>query len=116
LNRLRGLSAELQDVAYELRSYLDELEADPNRLEVVEDRIQALRALERKYGPDVEAYMAEAQARLSRLENFEEETAGLEGRIRQGETELEMLGETLRRGARGRRRSYRGRCKRTSEI
>ncbi|HZG64923.1 MAG TPA: DNA repair protein RecN [Rubrobacteraceae bacterium] len=98
LNRLRGLSAELQDVAYELRSYLDELEADPNRLEVVEDRIQALRALERKYGPDVEAYMAEAQARLSRLENFEEETAGLEGRIRQGETELEMLGETLSAG------------------
>jgi DNA repair protein RecN (Recombination protein N) len=98
LNRLRGLSAELQDVAYELRSYLDELEADPNRLEVVEDRLQALRALERKYGPDVEAYMAEAQARLSRLENFEEETAGLEGRIRQGETELEMLGETLSAG------------------
>ncbi|HVF02848.1 MAG TPA: DNA repair protein RecN [Rubrobacteraceae bacterium] len=98
LKRLRGLSAELQDVAYELRSYLDELEADPNRLEVVEDRIQALRALERKYGPDVEAYMAEAQARLSRLENFEEETAGLEGRIRQGQTELEMLGETLSAG------------------
>ena len=95
LNRLRGLSAELQDIAYELRSYLDELEADPNRLEVVEDRIQALRALERKYGPDVEAYLAEARARLSRLENFEEETAGLEGRIREGEAELERLGETL---------------------
>jgi len=98
LNRLRGLSAELQDIAYELRSYLDELEADPNRLEVVEDRIQALRALERKYGPDVEAYLAEARARLSRLENFEEETAGLEGRIREGEAELERLGETLSAG------------------
>ena len=98
LNRLRGLSAELQDVAYELRSYLDELEADPNRLEVVEDRIQALRALERKYGSDVEAYLAEARARLSRLENFEEETAGLEGRIREGEAELERLGETLSAG------------------
>ncbi len=98
LNRLRGLSAELQDVAYELRSYLDELEADPNRLEVVEDRIQALRALERKYGPDVKAYLAEARARLSRLENFEEETAGLEGRIREGEAELERLGETLSAG------------------
>ncbi len=98
LNRLRGLSAELQDVAYELRSYLDELEADPNRLEGVEDRIQALRALERKYGPDVETYLAEARARLSRLENFEEETAGLEGRIREGEAELERLGEILSAG------------------
>lgn len=98
LNRLRGLSAELQDVAYELRSYLDELEANPNRLEVVEDRIQALRALERKYGPDVEAYLTEVQARLSRLETFEEETAELEGRIRQGETKLERLGKILSAG------------------
>ncbi|HEX4992572.1 MAG TPA: AAA family ATPase, partial [Rubrobacteraceae bacterium] len=47
LGRLGGLSAELEDVLYELRSYMDELEADPNRLEVVEDRIAALRALER---------------------------------------------------------------------
>ncbi len=45
---------------YELRSYVDELEADPNRLEAVEDRLAALRALERKYG-DVEGYLEEAR-------------------------------------------------------
>jgi DNA repair protein RecN (Recombination protein N) len=100
LNRIQGLSAELEDVGYELRAYLDELEADPNRLEAVEDRLQALQALERKYGEDVEGYLKEARARLARMENFEEETAELEGRIQKGREELEELGNTLSTGRR----------------
>ncbi|MDQ3832178.1 MAG: DNA repair protein RecN [Actinomycetota bacterium] len=95
LERTRGLTVEIEDVVYELRTYLEELEADPNRLETVEDRLQTLRALERKYGEDVEGYLKEARARLGRLENFEEETAELEGRIREGEEKLKELGETL---------------------
>ena len=100
LGRIRGLSAELEDAGYELRAYLDDLEADPNRLEAVEDRLQSLRALERKYGEDVEGYLEEAKARLARLENFEEETAGLEERILKGEAELEELGNILSAGRR----------------
>jgi DNA repair protein RecN (Recombination protein N) len=98
LGRTRGLTAELEDVVYELRAYLEELEADPNRLETVEDRLQTLRALERKYGEDVEGYLKEARARLGRLENFEEETTELEGRIREGEEKLKELGESLTAG------------------
>ena len=98
LGRARGLSAELEDVVYELRAYLDELEADPNRLEAVEDRLQALRALERKYGEDVEGYLEGAKTKLARLENFEEETAELEERIREGEEKLQKLGEILSAG------------------
>jgi len=100
LERIQALSVELTDVVYELRAYLDELEADPNRLEAVEDRLQTLRSLERKYGQDVEGYLKEARTRLGRLENFEEETAGLEARIREGEAELEGLAESLSVGRR----------------
>jgi DNA repair protein RecN (Recombination protein N) len=100
LNRVRSLSAELEDVVYELRSYFDDLEADPNRLETVEDRLQNLRALERKYGEDVEGYLEEAKVRLARMENFEEETAELEGRIKEGEAKLAELGDTLSAGRR----------------
>ena len=100
LERIQALSVELTDVVYELRAYLDELEADPNRLEAVEDRLQTLRSLERKYGQDVEGYLKEARTRLGRLENFEEETAGLEARIREGEAELEVLAESLSVGRR----------------
>jgi len=97
VERLGGLSAELEDVLYELRSYVEELEADPNRLEAVEDRIAALRALERKYG-DVEAYLEEARARLSRLENLDEETAELEARVAGGERRMGELAETVSAG------------------
>jgi DNA repair protein RecN (Recombination protein N) len=97
LRRLGGLSAELDDVLYELRSYVDELEADPNRLEAVEDRLAAMRALERKYG-DVEGYLRESRERLSRLENLDEETAGLEKRLAEGERRLEVIAAALRSG------------------
>ena len=99
LERLGGISAELEDVLYELRAYVDELEADPNRLEAVEDRLAALRALERKYG-DVEGYLEDARARLGRVENLDEETAGLEVRIREGEGRLEELAATISAGRR----------------
>jgi len=97
LKRLGGLSAELDDVLYELRSYVDELEADPNRLEAVEDRLAAMRTLERKYG-DVEGYLQESRDRLSRLENLDEETAGLEKRLAEGEWRLEVIAAALRSG------------------
>ena len=97
LERLGGLSAELEDVLYELRSYVDELEADPNRLEAVEDRLAALRALERKYG-DVEGYLGEARSRLNRLENLDQETAGLESRIEEGERRLGELAAEISAG------------------
>ncbi len=97
LERLSGLAAELDDVLYELRSYVDELEADPSRLEAVEDRLAALRALERKYG-DVENYLEEARTRLSRLENLDEETAGLESRVVEGERRLGELAAQITTG------------------
>jgi DNA repair protein RecN (Recombination protein N) len=97
LERLGGLSAELEDVLYELRSYVDELEADPNRLQAVEDRLAAMRALERKYG-DVEGYLEESRTRLSRLENLDEETAELEGRLAEGERRLGDLAAKLTAG------------------
>jgi DNA repair protein RecN (Recombination protein N) len=97
LERLGGLSAELDDVLYELSSYVDELEADPNRLEVVEERLGAMRALERKYG-DVGGYLQESRERLSRLENLDEETAELEARLAEGERRLETIAAALRAG------------------
>jgi DNA repair protein RecN (Recombination protein N) len=97
LERLGGLSAELEDVLYELRSYVDELEADPNRLETVEDRLAAMRALERKYG-DVEGYLKTSRERLARLENLDEETAELEARLAEGEQRLGIIAAALRSG------------------
>ena len=97
LERLGGISAELEDVLYELRAYVDELEADPNRLEAVEDRLATLRALERKYG-NVEGYLEDARGRLGRLENLDEETVELEERIAEGQRRLGELAAMITAG------------------
>ena len=99
LQRLGGLSAELEDLLYELRSYVDELEADPARLETVEDRLAAMRTLERKYG-NVEGYLEESRTRLSRLENLDEETAQLDGRLAEGKRRLAELAASISAGRR----------------
>ena len=98
LVRLQGLSTELEDVVYELRAYAENLEADPNRLETVEERLAALRALERKYGEDIGGFLEESRARLSRLENLDEASAGLESRIAEGEQRLGELSVKLSEG------------------
>lgn len=98
LQRLSGLSAEMTDVLYELRSYVDALEADPGRLEIVEDRLDALRALERKYGEDVEGFLEQSRERLRRLENFAGETAELEAGIEAGERRLGELAREITAG------------------
>ena len=44
----------LQDTAHELKSILDDMEFDPARLEVVEDRLALHISLKRKYGKTIE--------------------------------------------------------------
>lgn len=80
--RLRGLQAEVADVAGELRAAAEETEDDPARLAEVQERRQALRELRRKYGDtlaDVRAFYDEASARLQDLESHEARAAALEG-------------------------------------
>ena len=62
---------ELEDVSTQLRSYLGRIAFDPNRLEVIEERLATLTRLKRKYAPAVEEI-------LGLLENFAQEIAELE--------------------------------------
>jgi DNA repair protein RecN (Recombination protein N) len=69
--RLQGLSAEVQDVAETLRAMAQKWEADPARLEQVEERLQLLRRLETKYGKpinDLIAYVAGLDDQEKRLQ------------------------------------------------
>jgi DNA repair protein RecN (Recombination protein N) len=59
-----------------------------------------LRALERKYGPAVEGYLEDARGRLERLENLDEESAELQGRIERAQRRLEELASAVSAGRR----------------
>jgi DNA repair protein RecN (Recombination protein N) len=57
---LRAATAELDEAAAALRHYLSGLEADPERLNQVEERLDALRRLCRKHGTDVPGLLTRA--------------------------------------------------------
>ena len=70
----------LEEAARETRDYRDAIEHDPARLEQIEDRLQSLRDLKRKYGPtlaDVVAYGAAAAAELTSLTHRDEQADAL---------------------------------------
>ena len=73
----------LQDVAATLRSYQDEVAADPERQAEVEERLDLIAKLRRKYGATIEeilAYAATAARELDELTHREERAAELAAR------------------------------------
>jgi DNA repair protein RecN (Recombination protein N) len=60
--RLAALRYEAEDIAAELRSYLDRLDAEPGRLEFVEERLAAFVRLGRKHGGGIAEVIAHADA------------------------------------------------------
>ncbi|MCA9529148.1 MAG: DNA repair protein RecN [Myxococcales bacterium] len=57
-DQLETALAQLEDAAGELGRYARDLDVDPARLEVVEERLDALGRLERKYGGSIDAALA----------------------------------------------------------
>ena len=79
-----GARASIDDVAFELQQYLDGLEADPRRLEEVEDRLALLERLKRKYGKtlqEVISYGEEVASKVEQFESSEESATALEAEI-----------------------------------
>lgn len=77
----QGLLEQLGDLARDLEDYAEQLEFNPARLAEVEDRLELIANLKRKYGDSIEqvlAFGAQAQAELDSLGNWEVKTAELE--------------------------------------
>ena len=97
--RARSLSYELQDLAAELRSYLEGLEADPERLAAIDERLDRLARLKRKHGGTIAAVIEHAErcrADRDRLANAESEAAALEAQLAQSIGRVERQAAGLR--------------------
>ena len=57
-----ALKAQLEDLAFFLRSYSEGIDASPARLQEVEDRLALLERLKRKHGPSLHDVMTKAEA------------------------------------------------------
>ena len=88
----------LSEIAYELRGYLENIEFNPARLDQIEERLNTLNFLKRKYGGSVEsakAYLQKAQDELGKVENVGEQIDEVEQKISQITQELGLLAAKL---------------------
>jgi DNA repair protein RecN (Recombination protein N) len=80
----KGLRMELQELAGELRGYAESIEAEPGRLEEVEQRLEVLERLKRKHGGSIESVLAHAEhcrAEIDAIEGAGETTERLEAAL-----------------------------------
>lgn len=81
LETLQGLIFQLSELSSDLQSYLDALEFNPNRLDFLEERLELIASLKRKYGESVEDILAIAEkavVELDRIGNSETRIAELQ--------------------------------------
>ena len=82
--RFESTLYELEDIAYQIRDYRDKIEFNPHRLSEVEERLDVIHRLKRKYGDsisDILAYQAQASQKLEDLQFGSERIEELKGQI-----------------------------------
>ena len=90
--RLEALRPEVQDLADTCRDLAERFEADPERLEEVEQRIALLKKLQARYGktPDeLIAYRATLDAKEAALQKQEDDLAGIDASAQAAWTRIE---------------------------
>jgi DNA repair protein RecN (Recombination protein N) len=95
---LEGAAAQIEDALLRLRALRDRIAAEPGRLEAIDDRLDALTRLKRKYGDSEAAMLAfrdQAAAELDRLERHEELLAAQERALGEVWTELSAAAQRL---------------------
>jgi DNA repair protein RecN (Recombination protein N) len=88
----------LRELQADLSHYLDRVEVDPARLQQLEERLNLVHALKRKYGAsltEVIRFGEEAAARLRQLEGRDAELARLNTKLARLEAELGRAGAEL---------------------
>ncbi|HJZ55952.1 MAG TPA: DNA repair protein RecN [Gemmataceae bacterium] len=97
-NRLEALRPEIEDLAETSRDLSERFEADPDRLEEVEQRIALLKKLQARYGktPDeLIAYRATLDAKEAELQKQEDDLAGIDGQLKAAFGELKEIAFAL---------------------
>jgi DNA repair protein RecN (Recombination protein N) len=93
----QGVTA-LRELQAGLSRYLDSVDLDPARLRELEERLNLLQSLKRKYGStlaDVIAFGEEARRTLQSLEQRDAELARLNAELQKVERELNRVGNQL---------------------
>jgi DNA repair protein RecN (Recombination protein N) len=98
LKNLEAITIQMEEAALGLREYSRKVEINPQRLEEVENRLEEIDRLKRKYGATVEEVLRFKQSLEESLGSFlsdDEKLAHLEGELEPLEKKVDGLAETL---------------------
>lgn len=93
-----SVKVELEEAAFKLRDLQDSITDDPQRLEEVEERLQLLNRLKRKYRPSLSEILElkdELSAMKQNLYQKKEELEKINNQIREKEGKLVLMGTAL---------------------
>ena len=99
-DRFAEALAQLTDLAQRLRAYRDRLEFDPDKLEKVEERLDLIRRLVKKYGGSLEEVVRRgerAQQELRELETGEADLKELSSQVADAHEKVAKLAQALSR-------------------
>jgi DNA repair protein RecN (Recombination protein N) len=88
----------LRELQTELSRYADRVDVDPARLAELDERLNLLHSLKRKYGatlPEVIAFGADAKNKLNSLESRDAELARINGSLAKLDAQLQQAGKKL---------------------
>lgn len=98
LNLVESAMPLLKDCSISLRRLKEKYNLDPKRLETVEERLETIKRLEKKYGEGIEEvlnYRAMANKELSELNNTDEKIDIIEGKLKDREEMLMKIATEL---------------------
>lgn len=100
--RISDVCYELEDCGYELREMLRSMEYDPAELEEIEDRLDLIRKMIKKYGGEEQAleYLEKAKAQLAAIELSDERRAQLAVTLEKQKSETKKCAEALTKARR----------------
>ncbi|WP_071433611.1 DNA repair protein RecN [Angelakisella massiliensis] len=100
-DRITETGYDLQELSSTVRDCLDQYQFDPRQLDDIENRVDHIQKLKKKYGgeiPDILAYLERISDELEQLDHSDERIASLEEQQRQLEQQAEkMAGELTQR-------------------
>ncbi|MFO7952386.1 MAG: DNA repair protein RecN [Bacillota bacterium] len=99
VDMLESASAQLEEVSHELRNYQSKLEFDPGELSAIQDRLNHINNLKRKYGGTIEEILTfadQVETEMERLKNSEAMAEQLEQEISELENEMKEESAKLR--------------------
>jgi DNA repair protein RecN (Recombination protein N) len=88
-----GLSAQAQELALEMAGYVDEIEYDPHRLNEIEERLELINMLRRRYGVTIDLVLEHAEKARGELQTLEHSDERLEELHAREETLLKQIGD-----------------------